>query len=196
MPSTHRRTAQLTLAFALLLGVVSCAAPAAQPPAEVTRLVEVTRVVEVIRPVVETQIVEVTRVAPPAPATPAPATPAPAKTSPALQPEAVIAAFRAAGLEAEQPRPLTKDDYGLAPLVGSGLRFTIPSLCADCGGRIFIVEAAGDRQRLKTYYQEMSKASAMAFSWIFERSPILVQINGDLPEAQARKYEAALQSAP
>lgn len=108
--------------------------------------------------------------------------------------DAVIAAFKAAGLEAEQSQPLTKDDYGLAPMVGSGLRFLIPSLCADCGGRVFVVPDAAERARLKGFYEELGKQSALAFSWVFEKAPIVVQINGDLPEAQARKYETALQT--
>lgn len=69
--------------------------------------------------------------------------------------DAVVAAFKAAGLEAEQPQPLTKDDYGLAPLVGSGLRFLVPSLCADCGGRVFVVPDDGERARLKGFYEEL-----------------------------------------
>jgi hypothetical protein len=32
----------------------------------------------------------------------------------------------------------------------------------------------------------------MLFSWVFVKDNIVVQINGDLPEEQAKKYEAAL----
>lgn len=107
-------------------------------------------------------------------------------------PDAVIAAFKAAGLEAEAARPMTKDDYGAAPLVGTGARFLIPSLCADCGGRVIVVADAAERARLVDFYEELGKQSALAFSWVFEKGPVVVQLNGDLPEEQARKYEAAL----
>ena len=38
----------------------------------------------------------------------------------------------------------------------------------------------------------MGKSSALFFSWVFVKDRIVVQINGDLPEDAARKYEAAL----
>lgn len=161
-------------------------------PVEVTRVVEVTRIVEqTVAPVIVTATADPTA-APTVAPTPRPQPAAP-KT---VNAESVIAAFKAAGLEAEAVRPLTKDDYGLAPFVGSGLHFTIPSLCPDCGGRVFLLEDAVDRERLKSYYVAMGKASALVFSWVFERAPIIVQINGDLPESQARAYEAALQALP
>lgn len=116
----------------------------------------------------------------------------PAKT---LQPEGVIAAFKAAGLEAENPSALTKDDYGMAPYVGKGMRFLVPSLGPDKGGRVFAIENKDDFVRLKAYYDELGKSSAMFFSWTFARDNILVQINGDLPEAKAKQYEAALLAA-
>lgn len=104
----------------------------------------------------------------------------------------VLAAFKAAGLEAEQTRSMTKDDYGMAPYVGSGVRFFIPSLCADCGGRLLSIENVEELTRVKLFYDEMGKQSALLFSWTFARDNILVQINGDLPEAQAKQYETAL----
>jgi len=90
-------------------------------------------------------------------------------------------------------RALTKDDYGLAPYVGSGLRFRLPALCADCGGRVFTFESAADRDAVRAYYEGMGRQSAALFSWVFVRDNVLVQINGDLPEAQARQFEAVLQ---
>lgn len=104
----------------------------------------------------------------------------------------VVMAFQNAGLEAENARPLTKDDYGLAPYIGSGVRFFIPALCDDCGGRIFITDNQEDTDTLKTYYQTLGEQSALFFSWVFVRDNIVVQINGDVPEEQAREYEATL----
>lgn len=97
----------------------------------------------------------------------------------------VVAAFRAAGLEVGEVRPLTRDDYQMAPLVGSGLRFLIPSLCEDCGGRVFAVEDAAEREALANYYRDLPKLSAILFSWVYVRDNIVLQINGDLPDEQA-----------
>jgi hypothetical protein len=104
----------------------------------------------------------------------------------------VVAAFKAAGLEAETTRPLTKDDYGLAPYVCSGTRFFIPSLGPDNGGRIFVCDKSEDRDALSNYYTEMGKASAAFFSWVFVKGDVVVQINGDLSEDKARQYEVAI----
>lgn len=183
----------ILLVLALLLATIAaCAgpqpAPAPAAPIEVTRLVEVTVPAEVTRLVeVEvTRLIEVT-------STPEP-TPTPAPQPAGIPIDAVIAAFRAAGLEAEDVRPLTKDDYGMAPMMATeALRFYIPALGEGAGGRLFAFANQADLETTQKFYVEMGRASALAFSWTFARANILVQINGDLPEDQARKYEKALQ---
>lgn len=108
-----------------------------------------------------------------------------------------IDAFQAADLEAENAKAMTKEDYGMAPmLTEEGMRFLIPSLCDDCGGRVMSFTKGADLERTKAYYDDLGKQSAMFFSWTFARGNILVQINGDLPEEQARKYEDALSDLP
>lgn len=104
----------------------------------------------------------------------------------------VISVWKNAGLEAENTRPMTKDDYGMAPFVCEGTRFYIPSLGEDNGGRLFICEDEKDRDALSTYYDELGKKSALFFSWVFTKGNIVVQINGDLPEETALKYQATI----
>jgi hypothetical protein len=104
----------------------------------------------------------------------------------------VVASFKTAGLEAESTHPMTKDDYGPAPYVCTGTRFLVPSIGADSGGRIYICDNTKDRDAIANYYTEMGKASAMLFSWVFVKDNIVIQINGDLSEDIARKYEAAI----
>lgn len=104
----------------------------------------------------------------------------------------VVDAFQVAGLEADNSRAMTKDDYGLAPYVCTGTRFFIPSLGEDNGGRIFACDDAKELESLETYYTELGKSSALFFSWVYKKDNILVQINGNLPEDQAKQYEAAL----
>lgn len=111
-------------------------------------------------------------------------------------PTDIIAALQAAGLEAEDPTPMGPDDYGLGPYVASGVHFLVPSLCPDCGGRAF-VGSADDIEKLRVYYDTISQASAAFSSWVFV-SPdgrALIQLNGDLPEARARQYQAVIAPA-
>lgn len=111
----------------------------------------------------------------------------------AVTPDSVIAAFKAAGLEAESPTKMTRDDYGQAPFVcEGGLRFLIPSLGANKGGRVFVCPNAADRDKLAGYYQALAKSSAAFFSHVFTKGNTVLQINGELKDDQAKKYEAAL----
>jgi hypothetical protein len=176
------------LAAILLSG---CASSASQT-VEVTVLVPQTIVV--------TQIVErvITTTPVPPTETPEPTPTLQASPTPAFQrwsSENALAAFHAAGLEAEGSRPMTRDDYGIAPLSAvEGTRFLIPSLCADCGGRILSFANQEDLELMRRFYEEMGRQSAAFFSWVFEKDNVLVQINGDLPESRAREYEAALEN--
>ncbi len=117
---------------------------------------------------------------------------APLIFSSTVTPQDVINAFKAMGLEAENVRAMTKDDYGLSPMASEGMRFYIPSLGADKGGRVMYYDDPAILQAAKTYYEELGKSSAIFFSWVFVNGNILVQINGELPEEQAVKYESAL----
>lgn len=112
--------------------------------------------------------------------------------APTHTPADAVAAFKSAGLEAENTRDMGPDDYGLAPFIGEGVRFFIPSLCEDCGGRIYALDNQDDLEKMKTFYVTMGEESAILFSWVFTKDNILVQINGDLDEETARQYETAL----
>jgi hypothetical protein len=173
--------------FITCIGLLyACAAPELQT-VEVTRIVpqtvEVTRVVELV----------VT-------ATPIPANPTqPSAATPSgfvvWDVQQVLDAFLAAGLEATDSRPMISDDYGLVPMLAlDGIRFFIPSICSDCGGRIMSFADAEKLQIVRDYYGQMGRFSAVLFSWVFVKENILVQLNGELPDADARQYEAALSS--
>jgi len=157
---------------------------------EVEKIVRETAIVE--KPVRETVIVEKVIVATPT------LEPSPTSTFATNWSTAqVIEAFKAAGLEAEDVRPMTKDDYGLAPMVAvEATRFLIPSLCEECGGRVFSFTSQADLDSMLDYYASWGEASALFYSWLFVRDSILVQINGSLPEEAARQYGAALVEVP
>lgn len=190
----------------VIMTVVGACSSGESQVAETTRLVpqtiEVTRIIpqtiEVTRIVTQTvtvtQIVEIVVTATPEPATPTPQ-PTPTAEVQSWSSSQVIAAFKAAGLEAESTWAMTANDYGAAPMVAvEGTRFLIPSLCADCGGRVMSFASQRDLDATKAYYVELGKNSALFFSWTFSKDNILVQINGSLPETTARLYEAALGS--
>jgi hypothetical protein len=111
-----------------------------------------------------------------------------------ITPDKVIVAFKGAGLEAEDSRKMTKDDYGVAPMKAEeGKLIILPSVCEDCGARIFNYENDKDLDEMKAYYDDLGKESAMLFSWTIKHKNILVQLNGDLPEEEYNKYVKALE---
>lgn len=114
--------------------------------------------------------------------------------TPVLTGDDVANAFKDAGLEAENVRPLTREEYGLAPFVGTGTRFFVPSLGENNGGRIIVTETAEDADLIEAFYVEAGQQSALFFSHVFRNGNIVVQINGDLPDETAAEYEAALMS--
>lgn len=112
-----------------------------------------------------------------------------------LTPDQIIQAFQDAGLEAATSSAMAAADYGMAPYVGQGVRFVIPSLCEDCGGRVFVGTKA-EIDQLAAFYEEAGKASALLFSWTFRTQDGrgVVQINGDLPETDALRYKAVMEA--
>lgn len=107
-----------------------------------------------------------------------------------IAPDDVIAKFKAAGLEAEQSSAMDAKAYGMAPLLcqEGARRFLIPSLGEDNGGRLFVCNDAGDAAKLKTYYDELGKASALFHSWTYQKGGIVLQLNGSLDQAKADAY--------
>lgn len=194
--------------FCLLLVAMAIACSTESEIIEVTRIfegtvevtVEVTRVVSEVTEVEVTRLVEVevTRLVEvlPTQETASIAAAEPAEPFAKFSSQEVANAFKAAGLESENLRPMTRDDYGSAPFVGEGTRFFIPSLGEGSGGRVIAVDSLVNREALRTYYESLGQQSALFFSWVFVRDNIVVQINGDLSEDDARQYEAVLNSLP
>lgn len=90
---------------------------------------------------------------------------------------------------------MTRDDYGPAPLVAKqAVRFLVPSLGDDAGGRVFTFASLADLHTMQRYYVELGRASALLFSHVFANVErlVLVQINGDLPDSRARGYRRAV----
>lgn len=121
------------------------------------------------------------------------AQPTPVPTSPFVDNgatgETVLSAFRDAGLEAERSFRMQPTDYGLVPQVCEAWRFFIPSIGSDNGGRVFVCAKEAAKDEIMNYYEDIGKLFSF---WVFSKDNIVVQINGELPEATARKYEQAI----
>lgn len=106
----------------------------------------------------------------------------------------VVAKLRSEGLVADNPTAMEPKDFGIAPVSEDATRFLIPSLGADNGGRAFVFKSTDELQKTKSSYDDLGKESGLLFSWTFANGNkgVLVQINGDLPKVQAKRYEAVI----
>jgi hypothetical protein len=104
----------------------------------------------------------------------------------------IIAAFKAAGLEAEGGKPMVEADYGDAPVLCSGTQFSLPSLGEGSVGHVFVCDRREELTSLKTYYNVRGQGSPDLRSWTFSKENILLQLDGKLERETAKKYEAAL----
>jgi hypothetical protein len=108
----------------------------------------------------------------------------------------VVAAFAAAGLEAEHPRPMAIADYGMAPRrTEDATHFLIPSLGTDASGRVMVFERLEDLTETRDYFEELGRRDEQFRSWVLTREPllVLVQLNGELAEERAQRYDEVLQ---
>jgi len=104
----------------------------------------------------------------------------------------VVDAFLNAGLECENPQPLAVDD-GAAPFVAEeAIRFLLPSVCEGCSGRVYSFNDQTQLDQARNYYISLGDRDPQYFSWVYVRDNVLVQLNGRMPEEQARLYRRAL----
>ncbi|MDT2769615.1 LysM domain-containing protein [Enterococcus pseudoavium] len=105
----------------------------------------------------------------------------------------VVDQFKKDGLEVNNLRQMTKDDYGMAPLKAkNGMVFGVqPGSDGEYqNARIFSFENLADLKDTKEYYDDLGKESSMTFSYTAadEDNLVLMQFNGDLPKEVVDKY--------
>ncbi|EOH75397.1 Uncharacterised protein [Enterococcus malodoratus] len=107
--------------------------------------------------------------------------------------EAIINKFKIDGLTVEASKSMTKDDFGMAPM--SAKEAYIFGIQKDdeneyMNARIFSFDNTKDLNKTKTYYDDLGKESAIAFSYTAtnEKKKILMQFNGDLSQDLVQKY--------
>jgi hypothetical protein len=128
------------------------------------------------------------------------------KEASTLSPDEVIQAFENAGLEVGETYPVEQepgwDENGVPKTYAQAARFTIPSLGVpeegvpgprDRGGRVFVFDSQRDLDAVRGYYEALGP-SALPHVYVKDQV-LLLQINNDLPKAEADRYGAVLQEA-
>jgi len=90
-------------------------------------------------------------------------------------------------------RAMNSHDYGMAPMLADeGTVFLLPSLGPDKGGHVMSFSNPEDLAKMKAYYDDLKKTSAVLFSWTAKSHNILLQADGDTPEKQWHLLEKLL----
>ncbi len=99
----------------------------------------------------------------------------------------VIEEFKAAGLEADNPSDLPEKEFGNTRKEAK--RILLPALGEDSGSRIFEFKNKEDLEKAKKYYDDLGNGNPMLFSHTYAKGNFLIQMNGDMEDAQFNKYK-------
>ncbi|MGX5435289.1 stress protein [Bacillus toyonensis] len=102
----------------------------------------------------------------------------------------VIEEFKAAGLEADNPSDLPEKEFGNTRKEAK--RILVPALGEDSGGRIFEFKNKEDLEKAKKYYDDLGNGNQMLFSHTYAIGNFLIQMNGDMEDAQFNKYKEVM----
>ncbi|PGB56854.1 stress protein [Bacillus anthracis] len=102
----------------------------------------------------------------------------------------VIEEFKAAGLEAENPSDLPEKEFGNTRKEAK--RILVPALGEDSGGRVFEFKNKEDLEKAKKYYDDLGNGNQMLFSHTYAKGNFLIQMNGDMEDAQFNKYKEVM----
>ncbi|MCM3598660.1 stress protein [Metabacillus idriensis] len=101
--------------------------------------------------------------------------------------DSLIAAFKEADLEAEEPTDLESKEFGNTRKEGK--RILVPALGDDAGGRLFEFDKSSDLDKAKSYYDELSNSGPLFFSHTYKKGNFLLQMNGEMEDKQFDKYK-------
>ena len=116
----------------------------------------------------------------------------------------ILQAFYDAGLNVMEPKIMTRNDYGIAPLlaeeaVSFGAQFAEFVFENEDGsidqfnyGRLFLVRDENDLQTMKAVYDDLGKEAAMLYSHTYSKGDILLQMGGDVSDEDFALYTAVI----
>ncbi len=102
----------------------------------------------------------------------------------------VIEEFKSAGLEAETPTDLPEKEFGNTRK--DAKRILVPALGEDSGGRLFEFKNKEDLEQAKKYYDDLGNGNQMLFSHTYVKGNFLLQMNGDMEDAEFNKYKEVM----
>lgn len=114
-----------------------------------------------------------------------------------MTPQDVVTAIQAAGLTADSAYAMEPQNYGMAPALCKGMRFTLLSDTSfktplTYYGEAFVCDNADDQAKLKKWYDELGRISGAFAQYTYTKGPVLLVIDAQIGKDAADKYGAAL----
>ncbi|MCU5242307.1 stress protein [Bacillus cereus] len=89
--------------------------------------------------------------------------------------------------KADNPSDLPEKEFGNTRKEAK--RILVPALGEDSGSRIFEFKNKEDLEKAKKYYDDLGNGNQMLFSHTYAKGNFLIQMNGDMEDAQFNKYK-------
>lgn len=102
----------------------------------------------------------------------------------------VVQAFEDEGLTVINPRPVKDKDLGMAPQTFEEGTHFVASTRENLGAKVFTYESEDDLRQMQAFYEGFT---GMFYSHVYTKDLILLQINGQLPKAEADRYGEVLE---
>lgn len=110
-----------------------------------------------------------------------------------LGPDQVIQAFQNAGLEVGETYPVEEEpgweETRIPKSYAQAVRFRIPSLEGDAGGRVFVFESETDLAAVRDFYERLVPSVR---PHLYVEGQVLLQMTNQLPKTEADEYGALL----
>ena len=102
----------------------------------------------------------------------------------------VVQAFKDDGLDIGDVTDLPSKEFGNTR--EEGKRILVPSLGEDAGGRLFKFKDQEGLDEAKAYYDELGNSSPMFYSHTHANGLFLLQMNGEMEDAEFEKYVSTM----
>lgn len=104
----------------------------------------------------------------------------------------LVTKFEEAELVVTEPREMEVDDFGMAPLVSEeAMIFTVDAE-NERNARVFKIDNEEDLNKLKAYYDDLGKESALFYSHTYAKGKFLIQAGGEIPKEDFAKYKQVM----
>ena len=105
----------------------------------------------------------------------------------------VIQSFKDDGLDIGDISDLESKEFGETRKEGK--RILVPSLGEDAGGRLFEFKDKKGLEAAKSYYDDLGKDTPLFYSHTYANGLFLLQMNGDMKDAEFEKFKNSMDEA-